>query len=526
MSLYRTHRTRLVYGLLLLGIAAGLLLAEAAARYLRLRDGRRSLDTYTLQLQQAAVQVDQEGERAINTVLQDHLTACSPEELRLMRGIVYNSLEIKDVGRVRNGIFVCSGEVGVLPERIPMPPVRASFRNMSIYGWVPVMFGAQNSGFIVQVRDVSIVLNPRAFEAFTTPSRSFASYFYDQRSRTLIQGFGAVMPLSPDEIMASREVFRNGIFYKPLCSAHNFVCVVASGSKAAMLATSEPLHLVLLLAGASIGDTVALAFLLLYQRQRSQTKQLRRAVRRGELNVLYQPIVDLQTRAVVSLEALARWTNEDGEIVPPDVFIAIAEQRSFVSEITRLVVRRCLSELGDEMRTNTVRVTVNITAQDLNDPTFLSFLQTALDTTRIAPAQLGLELTERSATNQPTAIQTIARLRQAGHTVYIDDFGTGYSSLACLADINADAIKIDRAFTASVGTQSLTESILPQVMQMARQLKLAVVVEGIETPQQAQYFEQGHAGTLGQGWLFGRPMPAAQAALRLRQPIEPHPGDA
>ncbi len=517
MRLGRAYRSRIVYTGLLFGAALGLLVAEVTARFLRLREGERRLDSYAQQLQQTAVEIDRGGEAAIREVRNDGLVFCSPEELRLMRGIVYNSLEIKDIGRIRDGHFICSSEVGVT-KPFAMPEPKRSFRNMMIYGWTPIMFGTRTKGFIVQVGDVDLVLNPRAFDSFHDVSRTFAAYFYDSQTRTLFQGFGTNMPLTDDEIIASRVIKRNGVSYRPLCSAANRVCVVAAQSDVAMLAANEPFHYVLLLAGASVGDTIVLAFFLLYQRHRSQAKQLRRAVRRRELGVVYQPIVDLGSRAVVCVEALVRWTNEDGEVVPPDVFIAIAESRLFVVEITRLVVLTCLREMGDELRAKTVRLTVNITAQDLSDPAFLPFLEDALRAAEVEASQLGLELTERSATNQPSAIATIAQLRQLGHVVYIDDFGTGYSSLACLADLDADTIKIDRAFTASIGTHSITESILPQVMQMAQQLKLSVVVEGIETLEQARYFEGHHDGTLGQGWLFGKPMPALQMRHRLTEP--------
>ena len=98
MRVDSTYRTRIVYAGLLLGIACGLILAEGAARFLRLRDGKRDLDSYAIHLSQVANQVNAEGQQAVETVLRDKLPSCSPEELRLMRGLVYNSVEIKDIG--------------------------------------------------------------------------------------------------------------------------------------------------------------------------------------------------------------------------------------------------------------------------------------------------------------------------------------------------------------------------------------------------------------------------------------------
>jgi sensor c-di-GMP phosphodiesterase-like protein len=105
-------------------------------------------------------------------------------------------------------------------------------------------------------------------------------------------------------------------------------------------------------------------------------------------------------------------------------------------------------------------------------------------------------------------METIRLLRQKGYSVHIDDFGTGYSSLSYLQDLSIDAIKIDRSFTRAIGTGSVIGSILPQILSIADALHLAVIVEGIETEEQASYFAHAKGRILAQGWLFGRPVPA------------------
>ena len=107
-------------------------------------------------------------------------------------------------------------------------------------------------------------------------------------------------------------------------------------------------------------------------------------------------------------------------------------------------------------------------------------------------------------------METLRSLRQQGHSVHIDDFGTGYSSLAYLHDLSVDAIKIDKAFTQAIGTEAVTVAILPQILAMAEALDLEVIVEGIETAEQADYFRASGQRYLAQGWLFGRPVPASE----------------
>ncbi len=194
---------------------------------------------------------------------------------------------------------------------------------------------------------------------------------------------------------------------------------------------------------------------------------------------------------------------------PPEHFIAAAETKGFVGEITRVVITCVTEEIDDLLKLDDFTATVNITTQDLCDPAFFQFVEQCVKSSRIVPHSLGFELTERSTADRDVVIHAIERLRSLGHPVYIDDFGTGYSSLAYLQDLKVSAIKIDRAFTNTVGTEAVTASVVPQILDMASRLNLMVVVEGIETQRQADYFRSAHPGIRGQGWLFGRPVPAA-----------------
>jgi sensor c-di-GMP phosphodiesterase-like protein len=501
------NRKTLVHiGLLLCGIFIGLLLAESLSEIIRLKAGQSELNDYAIRLQKTGTQIVRQSERAINTVLRDQLPFCSSSELVLMRSLVYTNSQIKDIGRIRNGNFVCSAGVGVLPAPTP----DAYFRNMMVFAWTPLALAKDSKGFIVQVGGVNVVLNPDAFEGLDDPNRAYSAFLYDQPARVLIQAFGQRMPLSRDEILAGRPLERDGIYYRPLCSPKSWSCVVAAESRKAILARSQTLHEILLLAGALLGDTIVLALALFYQKHRSQESQLRRAIRRGNLGLVYQPIVDIHSQAIVGAEALVRWTNEQREPVSPEIFVALAEEKGFVGEITRFVLRTALDELGPLLAASAFRLTLNISAHDLADPTFCDLVRESLYRAGVSPFSLGIELTERSASTHKTAMASIAQLRRAGHTVYIDDFGTGYSSLAYLRDLSVDVIKIDRAFTATIGTHAITESIIPQILQMAEQLRLSVVVEGIETEEQAAYFRAAGRGILGQGWLYSRPVSAGR----------------
>jgi sensor c-di-GMP phosphodiesterase-like protein len=256
---------------------------------------------------------------------------------------------------------------------------------------------------------------------------------------------------------------------------------------------------------------IGFLFSLLYQRSRGMAQQLRRAILKDKLRLVYQPIVELATGRIVGAEALVRWTNESGIDVGPDVFVKVAEERGFVGLITKLVLRHALSDFRDTLCTHPVfRLSINVAAADLADPTFFPALDRAIELSSVPADRLVIEITESSTARSRIAIETIHRLRQKGHAVHIDDFGTGYSNLAYLHDLSVDAIKIDKTFVQAIGTDSVIFAILPQILSIAEALKLEVVVEGVETFLQARYFVDMGKPVLAQGWLFGRPVPAEE----------------
>jgi sensor c-di-GMP phosphodiesterase-like protein len=191
--------------------------------------------------------------------------------------------------------------------------------------------------------------------------------------------------------------------------------------------------------------------------------------------------------------------------------VRIAEERRFVGKLTELVVHHVLREFSKKLREDDqFRININITAADLADSTFLPMLEGALAKFGVLPRSVAIEVTESSTVRVETAKEAIRQLRARGHSVQIDDFGTGYSSLAYLNELCVDTIKVDRVFTRAIGTDAVTVGILPLILSMAETLHLNVIVEGIETVEQAAYFAGLDAPVLGQGWLFGRPIPAEE----------------
>ena len=511
MKLFSVARRLLPeFGLLLCGIGMGVGLTYMIAHAIRLQEGRAELKTYAQRLVEAGDELGVENNQAIDAVTHDNLPFCSEPEIAFMRDYVFHSPHIRDIGRTKGGMLYCSAGVGKLaqPEATSAPDIATGGLKLNLRA--KSLISANTMGFVVEKYGVMLILNPEAIQNFEDPPKYFSGFLFDRLNQSLKQTFGPAIPLSVDEVAEGEPVERNGILYQPLCSQTSMVCQVAAESREDVLAGGGYLFTGFPIGGALLGIALAWIAILYYHRQRSIEHQLRRAIRKGALTIAYQPVVNLDTGIIVGAEALVRWEDRSGKAVKPDIFVSIAEEGGYVSDITRLVLRKAIHEMADLLAAGNFKITLNITAEDLRDRRTFDLLDQCIRSAGLAPSCIGLELTERSTSDQAVAIRAISDLRLAGHRVYIDDFGTGYSSLSYLHRLSVDAIKIDQSFTQTVGTGAVTASVVPLILKMAYELGLMVVVEGIETSEQAEYFRKAGAGLLAQGYLYGKPVSAAQ----------------
>jgi diguanylate cyclase (GGDEF)-like protein len=239
---------------------------------------------------------------------------------------------------------------------------------------------------------------------------------------------------------------------------------------------------------------------------------LRVAFEARELFVVYQPQIDLVTRLPVGAEALLRWKNKDGDYIPPDRFIPIAEFSGLIIEMGEWVLREACRELVRlrEIGFEDFRISINVSQVQFRHPHFLDILRKALHDTQ-APANLiELEITESMAMEDPDAlIQLLEQIKDTGVTIAIDDFGTGFSSLNYLQRLRADKLKIDRTFIMGISQSSQGASIAEMVIQLGRNLGMSVIAEGVEDEGQADKLS-ALGCPLAQGYLFAKPMPPGQ----------------
>ena len=251
--------------------------------------------------------------------------------------------------------------------------------------------------------------------------------------------------------------------------------------------------------------------------------ELQRALERDELRVHFQPIVNLQTGAVEGAEALVRWEHPTRGLLGPGEFIPLAQETNVIVPLGAWVLRAACREAAgwrDRFPDQPERyVTVNVAGHQLQRGEFLDEVEGALRDTGLPASCLMLEVTESSLLeDSATNARRLQALRDLGVRLAIDDFGTGYSALNYLRRFRMDVLKIDRSFIAGVETPSEQSALVDAILAMARALGLRVVAEGIEDDPQLAHLRE-RACPLGQGFLFARPLPAAElSALLAGQP--------
>jgi len=237
---------------------------------------------------------------------------------------------------------------------------------------------------------------------------------------------------------------------------------------------------------------------------------LRFALQRDEFQLYYQPIMHLQSGALMGWEALLRWQHPQRGPISPAVFIPVAEETGLIVPIGRWVLETACQQARtwlDRSGGHALTMSVNVSARQFQDPTLIDDIARAVETTRIPPHCLKLEITESAVMRDgEAAVRTLQQLKQLGIQLAIDDFGTGYSSLAYLKRFPVDTLKIDRSFVDGLGREGHDTAIVRSIVALATTLELSVTAEGVETPNQ-QAALRGLGCDFGQGYLFGRPAP-------------------
>lgn len=461
-------------------------------------------------------QISNEVDAILTNAVTSGRAFCSEGELGFLRDLVYNARYIRDIGRLRDGQLICTSRGGVLttPYMTNRPADMITRKGEEIYVGQVLTTAPSQRATVVQRPDANVVIDPQAFDNLLPRPLQYSIWLRSSVRDGIVGLWGAGVRARPTRLKISGRLAAEDQLISIACSRDSDFCAAAIENESDARARNHPLMLgYALLAGlAGAGCMAALMFGM--KRHQKLAAQLRRAIRRDDLTLVYEPVIDLESSRMVGAEVLVRWQDEGGKPVDPEVFIALAEELGLIGGITGFVIRQATEELADTLRNNAFSVSINVSAADLTGPALMELLDRYVSARKIPPAHVALEMTERATADRTQIVAAIAALRTRGYPVYMDDFGAGYSSLSYLHELSVDRIKIDKSFTHALGTEAVTASVVPQILSMATTLKLGVIVEGVETL--AQEASLRHLGVqFAQGWLYGRPMTAAQLKARL-----------
>ncbi|MHA7772188.1 bifunctional diguanylate cyclase/phosphodiesterase [Roseibium sp. M-1] len=233
------------------------------------------------------------------------------------------------------------------------------------------------------------------------------------------------------------------------------------------------------------------------------SRELRLALKNDELDLAYQPQSDTSAKRIVSVEALARWTMEDGTVIPPSQFIPVAEETGLINDLGIWVLNKACAKAHDWPG---IVVSVNVSPNQFKHPRFVEKVMAILAANNLPPQRLEIEVTESVfAGRNDSVLKALRRLKNLGVKVALDDFGSGYSSLSYLRRFPFDTLKIDRDFVSDMNGNPEAEAILVSIIQLGKALGMTIVAEGIETIEQIRFL-QAHDCHRMQGYFISRPL--------------------
>jgi sensor c-di-GMP phosphodiesterase-like protein len=498
-----------------------LVLPVALALLLSWHEGRAHARHYLEQL--SADVLRRSGETRIQVTMaiesmrsSPQLPPCSEEQLLYMREVIGGYDYLKGLGVIRGHALLCSS-LSELHQ--PLQLGRPHRVNPSgIVSWSSVELpGLPGTYFNINARDGFVAIIPQKLVLDT---------FLDDAIHLAHVGANGA-------IIRSRGVFREQwlVGYKNVqrtfFDADYFINIIPSETRETLVvAAMDNAHLWAYVrsamvhrvpVGLLVGFLLATLVPLAVRYHLSLRAQLRRALKRREFFLLYQPVIDLNSGSCVGAEALIRWRRPHGDPISPAVFIAVAEKAGLIVQITAQVMEMIAEDSPRLFKAYPdAHVAINFSPNDLHSAQTEARLQALVHRAGAEAGNILVEVTERGLMLPEKAKAVLVGLREKGFKVAIDDFGTGNSSLSYLATYDLDYLKIDKMFVDELGGSAPRSRLAFHIIEMARTLSLEMIAEGVETAEQHQILRE--AGVqFAQGWLFAKPMGMSELIAFMHQ---------
>lgn len=304
--------------------------------------------------------------------------------------------------------------------------------------------------------------------------------------------------------------------------------VTATVSRAAVFAARSDLRMVGTIGAATLAVLiVALALIFPWRSRTNPIVEMERALEDGEFIPYYQPVIDLRSGAIMGAEVLMRWRKADGSIVPPAMFIPLAESSGLILDMTKAMMIAARDELGSALGQRArVKLAFNLTAAHFSAERIVEEVREVFAASPVRLSQIVLEVTERQPLDDlEMARRVIAALQELGCKVAIDDVGTGHGGLSYMLKLGVNYLKVDKMFIDAIGSERYSTTIIETLIDLARNMRMEIVAEGVESFEQVRYLRD-RGIFLAQGYAFAPPLPGPlfRQLLEAAHPLLPLAG--
>ena len=446
---------------------------------------------------------------------------CSADEVALMQQLAVTSKYIQAVGRISGNKLVCSSLGIGTPVNIGPPDLFTE--NLAEERFNVWIFKAQvRPLYVISEDGYAFIVDSSLMEDLPDagPEVSVGIFVPSQPQHDPFTASNGVIQASWLRTIPSGtsvSFVDNGYVVSVVRAQQADLAAVAAYPSSNIWQQLRPFAFIFIAFGLLCAGGLAWAVTRISRVRLSLVSSLRRAAKHKEFFVEYQPIVDMATWRWVGAEALVRW-RRSGRIVRPDEFIPAAEESGVITLITACVAEIVAKDLSTLLKVDpNFYIAINLSGPDLLTTDTVNLLRKVITDSHARPCNLHVEATERCFLQADQSRWMIALIRSMGMPVSIDDFGTGYSSLSCLQTLGLDALKIDKTFVETIGTDGATSQVVPHIIEMAHSLELTMIAEGIESPAQIEFLRR-RGVRFAQGWLFGKPMNIASLCATLSKP--------
>ncbi len=449
------------------------------------------------------------------------IRSCRPSDVQLLQRISFASDSIRELAVVdRTGQTLCTDRGNVFPLRVVIATATTSNPDLML----DVVRTAKSDERLLRVRrlpslgraGLSALLSVNQLLPRIAPDgRPFSGYAQmTLADRTLVKSSSnnfLAITQHADPLLASATSKRYGLIMTVAMERHGVIATLDDLRRIGIVSITFTTAAILIIA------------FIFFHWKSTPISIIQNALVSDEFTPYYQPIIDINSGKLLGAEILVRWRKSDGTIVEPEAFIALLEAHDLVRDFTRVLMRKVCTALGPTLGERPeMYIAFNVAPRHFSDPAIINDVGSIFGASPIAFSQIVFELTERCEfEDRDAAHRIIAALHGLGIRIALDDFGTGRNGLLYVQKLGIDIIKIDKTFVDTITTAHRSQVIAATVAGLARELKLQVVAEGVESFDQVTYLRQ-HGIEAAQGYLFAPPLPDS-AFLDLIKAFDPRP---